>query len=367
VIRVAVTVDQSWQAVPGGIATSTVELLRALTARSGLETVGVAAMHARPPADDWMPPVPIRHLPLPSLALWEAWHKLRWPPVELATGAVDVVHGTVIAVPASRAPLVLTVHDLAFRSHPDHFTKRGIRFFRRALELSRRSARLITCPSRATFDECVDAGFEIERLRVVPWGVRVQPVHPTDVRRARHRYGLDRPYLLFCGTAKPGKNLARVVEAFRRVDHRELEMVVVGPMGWKEDVESLVDGLGSRARWLGAVRQRELASLYAGASAFVSPSLTEGFGLPVLEAMAQGTPVVTSARTATEEVAGDAALLVDPLDVDAIAGAIERILEDRQLAATLADAGRQRAAAYSWDRTAELMAAVYAEAATPGR
>lgn len=362
-MRVAVTVEQSWYSVPGGIAKSTVELLRALAANDDLDTVGVAALHHRTPPETSMPPVVVHHLPLPRPALFEAWHRLRWPPVEQATGPVDVVHGTIIAVPASRAPLVLTIHDLAFLTHPDHFTGRGIRFFRRALQLARRHARLVTCPSRATLEACLAAGFEVDRLRLVPWGVRIEEATAGEVERSRRRYGLVRPYVFFCGTVEPRKNLRRLIDAYRMLDRRDLGLVLAGPLGWKEDVRPLLDGLGDRARWLGFVPQKDLGPLYAGATVVVYPSLLEGFGFPVLEAMAQGAPVVTSAGTATEEVGGDAGLLVDPLDVEAIAGAIERIADDPDLARRLGDAGRRRAAAYTWDRSARLMLAVYAEAA----
>jgi len=212
---VAITFEQSWHAVPGGIATSTVELVRALAADHHLDAVGVAALHRRPAPETLTPPVVVHHLPLPRLALFEMWHRLRWPPVELATGPVDVVHGTIIAVPASRAPLVLTVHDLAFLTHPDHFTLRGNRFFRRALQLARHHAQLVTCPSRATLEECLAAGFEADRLRLVPWGVRVEEATAGDVERSRQRYGLARPYVFFCGTVEPRKNLPRVIDAYR--------------------------------------------------------------------------------------------------------------------------------------------------------
>jgi len=174
---------------------------------------------------------------------------------------------------------------------------------------------------------------------------------------------LDRPYVLFCGTVEPRKNLRRVLEAFRALDQPDLELLIAGPRGWKEDLDDAIARLGGRARRLGTVPRRDLGALYANAVAVVYPSLSEGFGLPVLEAMAQGAPVVTSAGTAMEEVAGDAALLVDPLDVDAIGQAIERIVEDRELAAKLTDAGRHRAATHTWDRTADLMIDVYDEAA----
>lgn len=361
-MKVAVTAEQSWVDVPGGTARATIELLRALRDRPGLEVVGVAARHAHPPPDAWAVPVPVRHLPLPRLALFEGWHKLRWPPVERATGPVDLVHGTIIAVPASRAPLVLTIHDLSFLAHPEHFTRRGNRFFRRAVELARRHARLVICPSQATFDECLAAGFDPGRLRLVPLGVRAEPATAADVAAARRQYRLERPYVLFCGTVEPRKNLRRVVEAYRRLEHDGLDLVLAGPEGWKEDVRALLDGLGDRARSLGFIPGDDLGPVYAGATVVVYPSLREGFGLPVLEAMAQGAPVVTSLGTSTEEVAGDAAVLVDPLDVDAIARAIDRVAGDPDLARKLADAGRARAATYTWDRTADGVLAVYSEA-----
>jgi glycosyltransferase involved in cell wall biosynthesis len=361
-VRIAITVEQSWADVPGGTARATNEMARALAARPGLDLVGVAARHRQPAPSAWAPPVEVRHLPLPRLALFEAWHKLGWPPVERATGPVDAVHGMIIAVPVSRAPLVLTVQDLSFLSYPEHFTPRGNRFFRRAVEMGRRRARIVTCPSRATLDECVAAGYDADRLRVVPYGVRVEPASAADVERVRRAHRVDRPYVLFCGTVEPRKNLGRVIEAFRRMNHADLDLVLAGPAGWKEDVQAGLDGLGARARALGFVPMPDLAALYAGATLVVYPSLREGFGLPVLEAMAQGAPVVTSRGTATEEAAGDAAVLVDPHDVDAIAEALDRVVGDGELAGRLRAAGRARAAAHTWERTAELMAAVYAEA-----
>jgi glycosyltransferase involved in cell wall biosynthesis len=363
-MRVAVTVEQSWADVPGGTARATNEMVRALAARPGLELIGVAARHRRPAPTAWAPPVDVRQLPLPRLALFEAWQKLGWPPVERATGPVDVVHGTIIAVPVSAAPLVLTVQDLSFLSYPEHFTRRGNRFFRRAVELGKRRARLVTCPSQATLDECLAAGYDRERIRLVPYGVRVEPAGDDDVDRVRRAHRLDRPYVLFCGTVEPRKNLGRVIEAVRRMDHADLDLVLAGPAGWKEDVQAGLDALGGRARSLGFVPTPDLGALYAGAAVVVYPSLREGFGLPVLEAMAQGAPVVTSRGTATEEAAGDAALLVDPHDVDDIAGALDRVVADAELAERLGAAGRARAASHTWERTAELMAAVYSEALT---
>jgi glycosyltransferase involved in cell wall biosynthesis len=360
-MRVALTVEQSWASVPGGTAVATIGLAQALARRSDLDVIGVAARHARPAPREWELPVPVRHLGLPTRTLFEAWHKLRWPAVERATGPVDVVHGTIIAVPASHAPLLLTIHDLAFLSHPEHFTSRGVRFFERALQLALREARMVTCPSEATIRACVAAGFEVDRLRLVPWGVRAQAVSAAVMARCRSRYGLERPFILFCGTVEPRKNLHRVLRAFRDLDHRELDLLIAGPKGWREDIGEALTELEGRARWLGSVPAQDLMALYADAALVVYPSLEEGFGFPVLEAMAQGAPVVTSSGTATEEVAGDAALLVDPLDTKAIADAMGRLLNDHDLARRLGEAGRARAATYTWERSGELMAGIYAE------
>jgi glycosyltransferase involved in cell wall biosynthesis len=361
-MRVAVTVEQSWHVVPGGIATSTVELLRALRRRGDLELVGVAARHRRPPAADLVPPVPVRQIGLPRRLLYEAWQWVRRPRVESATGAVDVVHDMGFVVPPSRAPLVATIHDLLFLRYPDHYTWHTRIVLQRGLTLARRHARLVVCPSETTMEACRAAGFDAGRLRLVPWGVRAGVAGPTGDETVVARYRLQRPYVLFVGTVEPRKNLRRVVEAFRRLERPDLELVLAGPRGWREDLSADIRPAG-RIRWLGQVPRDDLGPLYAGAGVVVYPSLAEGFGLPVLEAMAAGAAVVTSAGTATEEVAGEAALLVDPLDVDAIAGGMARVLDDRRLAERLRSRAETRAAAFTWERSAALAADVYAEAA----
>jgi glycosyltransferase involved in cell wall biosynthesis len=362
-LRVAVTVEQSWHVVPGGIATSTVELLRALVARRDLDLVGVAARHRHPPAPSFVPPVPVRHLPFPRRLLYESWQLVDVPRVERATGPVDVVHDAGYVVPPTRAPLVATVHDLFFLDRPEHYTWHSRLVLERGLERARRRARLVMCPSRATMAACGAAGIEPERLRLVPWGVHELTPTADQRERVRRRYALDRPYVLFCGTLEPRKNIGRVLQAFGALERSDVELVLAGPQGWKEDLEADLERLRGRARLLGFVPRDDLSAMYAGAAVVAYPSLAEGFGLPVLEAMAQGASVVTSVGTATEEVAGDAALLVDPLDVGGIAAAIERLLADRELAAALGAAAKERAATFTWERSAELAAAVYAEAA----
>jgi glycosyltransferase involved in cell wall biosynthesis len=356
------TVEQCWHRVPGGTAVAAIGMARALGERAGLDLVGVAARHARAAPRDFRPPLPVRHLPLPRAALYESWHRLRRPRVERATGPVDVVHATSIAMPPRSRPLVLTIHDLAFVRQPAHFTARGLRFFRRGLDLALSEADLVLCSSEATRRDCEEAGFPPARLRLVPLGVDVRPASEADVERVRRRYGLGRPYVLWTGTVEPRKNLPAVVAALGHVGP-EVELVVAGPRGWSEDLAALVAGAPKPVRALGFVPGDDLRALYAGARAFCWPTLLEGFGFPVLEAMAQGTPVVTSRGTSTEELAGDAALLVDPRDEAAIGRALDAVLADGDLSARLARAGRERAARFTWARCGHLVAQAYEDVA----
>ena len=239
----AVTLEQCWHRVPGGTATSILGTVAALARRDDVEVVGVAARHGEPPPAPFRPAVDVRHLPLPRLALYEAWHGLRWPPVERATGPVDVVHATAVAVPPTRAPLVMTIHDLAFLADPSLVTRHGNRFFRRGTELARRHARLVLVPSEATAAECREAGFDPDRLRIVPWGVDPQPVAPGDVEGVRRRFGLQLPYVLFVGTVEPRKNLGGVIGAVAGLAGRDLDLVIVGPEGWNEDLDGRLAAL----------------------------------------------------------------------------------------------------------------------------
>ncbi len=338
-------------------------MAKALDRRDDVDVAAVAARHRRPPAPAWQPPVRVHQLPLPRVLLYEAWHRIRAPRVEVAAGQVDVVHATTLAIPPRSAPLVVTIHDLAFLNDRAHFTKRGLRFFERGLELAMRDADLVMCPSTATLDHCRRHGFADDRLRLVPMGVDIAPADDGAVAAARQRYALHRPYVMWTGTIEPRKNLPRLIRAFNDLGRDDIDLVLVGPQGWNEDLEPLLAERSEQVKVLGFVPLRDLAPIYAGAEIFCFPSLFEGFGLPVLEAMAQGTAVVTSRGTSTEELAGDAAVVVDPTDAAAITRALSELLEDAERRKQLAEAGRARARAYSWDRTAELVASCYREVA----
>ena len=353
------TLEQCWHRVPGGTAVAALGMANAIAKRGGARLVGVAAAHRHPPKG-WEPPVEVKHLPLPRQALYEAWHRLRWPTVESATGPIDVIHAISLAIPPPEPRLLVTMHDLAWRHDPSHFTKRGVRFFERGLALTSAEADLVLCPSKATLEDCVQAGIERDRLRLVPLGVDIERASEAEIEEVRRRYSLERDYVLWTGTIEPRKNLKRLLGAFRQVED-DVDLVLVGPKGWNEDLNAIVEPIRSRVRVLGFVPRRDLGPLYGGARLSCFPSLLEGFGFPVLEAMAQGTPVVTSRGTSTEELAGGEAVLVDPHDETSIAEGISSVLGDESLARKLSDTGPDRAGRYSWARTADLLVRVYTE------
>lgn len=364
-LRTALTVEQCWQPVPGGSGSYIAELTRALAQDPTLDVVGLAARHGADEAPRPAPTGRVVQAPLPRVALYEAWNRLRRPRAEAVTGPLDVLHATTWAVPGRRAPLVVTVHDLAFLREPDHFTARGNAFFRRALDIVRAEAAHVVVPSGTTRDDCVAHGFDAGRITVVPHGVRAAPVEAGHVAAWRRSRGIERPYVLWCGTLEPRKNVARLVAAFaaaRAEGRLEHDLVLVGPAGWGEtarDVERALEALpAGSVHLLGRLDDAELQIAYAGAATFAFPSLWEGFGMPVLEAMAHGIPVVTSAGSAMAEFAGDLGVLVDPLDVDAIAAGLVTAVARED-----GDALRDRAATYTWAASAAAHAEVYRSAA----
>ena len=177
--RVAMVVEQLWQSVPGGSGTYIVELARALRGR-GARLAGLAARHgASPsPAELGLPDMPLRFAHLPRPALYESWNRLGLPRAESTLPGAEVVHATTWAIPGTRLPLVVTVHDVAFLRSPEHFTRRGNAYFATALERTRREADAVVVPSTATADDCVAAGLDAGRIHVIPHGVRTRAVGP---------------------------------------------------------------------------------------------------------------------------------------------------------------------------------------------
>jgi glycosyltransferase involved in cell wall biosynthesis len=259
--------------------------------------------------------------------------------------AADLLHCPTYRGPVrSRVPLVVTVHDLAVLRHPEAFNRWTRTYSPRVVPRVLRAARRVIAVSEFTRRELVDLlGVPGDRIRVVPNGVADEFTRDGPAEQGE--------YVLAVGTLEPRKNLDRLVEALRRTD---TELRIVGARGWGK-----VDMGGNGVRWLGEVSDAELARLYRGAACVAYPSLYEGFGIPVLEAMACGAPVVTTRGTAMEEVADGAAVLVDARDPAEIAAGIVRAVADRN---ELVAKGLERARAFRWDAVAAATVNVYREA-----
>ena len=287
---------------------------------------------------------------------------------------LDLFHATHYVIPPlARARAVVTIHDIIHVLYPQFLPNRVALLYARVMirRALRRADRIITVSYNSKRDLVDYFGIPPARVDVIYNGVagRFRPDVPA-VERARvaSKYALPHPYLLFLGGEKPHKNVRNVLRAFaearrdRGVPHA---LVLAGPMPKNRSrVEALIAALdlGSRVVRPGVVPEEDLPGLYAGADAFLYPTLYEGFGLPVAEAMACGVPVLTSSTSALQEIAGGYAYLVDPMDVDAIARGIADLATDPGRRAEFADLGRRRAADFSWDHAAELTLRVYAEA-----
>jgi glycosyltransferase involved in cell wall biosynthesis len=314
-----------------------------------------------------------RWSPIP--ATWFERTSMRWerPRLERLM-RFDVLFAPNFVPPPSRTRrLVLTVHDLAFRLHPDTAPLATRRWLERLDRALRQAARIIV-PSRATRSDLLDHyPVDPERVRVIHHGVNAEQLRPPPegiIAQTRRRLGIDGPYLLFLGGIEPRKNLPAIVRAFARLPDDARLVIAGGSVAWNPKgrerldrvLEDLTPATRRRITLTGYLREPEKVALLAGAEALVFASLYEGFGFPVLEAMAAGTPVLTSDLSSLPEVAGDAALLVDPGSEEAIAKGMERLLEAPDLRARLAAAGRDRVKEFRWERTARLTAEVLHEA-----
>jgi glycosyltransferase involved in cell wall biosynthesis len=294
--------------------------------------------------------------------------ELSWFPLELPRRArrlgLDLLHCPVGLAPVrSRVPLAVTVHDVMALEHPGWFTPANRLQQRLVLGPAARRAAVVLCPSSFSRARAVERlGLAPDRVRVTPWGVdeRFSPGAADPAPLAR--LGVAPPYLLTVGALQPRKNLEAALAAFERLGERELGLVIAGGRGWGDaELQARLrrSPAASRVRLTGRVTDAELVELYRGAECFVFPSRYEGFGLPPLEAMACGAPVVASDLTSMPEVLDDAALLVDPDDVGALAAALDELLATPALAAELAERGRRRAAGFTWAAAAEATLAAY--------
>lgn len=372
---IAIDYTPAWEQ-GGGIGRYVRELCAALARLDGKTDYRLFVAGAR---RDQLPAAPgpnyaWRPTPVTPRTWARIWHRARVPyPIEAITGRVSLLHATDFTLPPTLpgTRTLLTVHDLSFVRVPETASPSLRAYLDAVVPRSVRRAEHVLADSEATRDDLI-ALYDTPPSKItVLWsGVdsRFAPITGTATLQAVcDRYHLpDDPFLLSVGTVQPRKNYTRLIEALARLreDIPGLSLVIAGGKGWLEDpIYAALDQykLRDAVVFTGFARDEDLPALYSLARAVALPSLYEGFGLPVLEAMACGTPVVTSNLSSLPEVAGDAALLVDPLDVDALTDALRRLISDESLRASLRQRGLARAAAFTWERAARQLLGVYSQ------
>ena len=364
---VGVVAEQLLRPVPGGVGRYVRALAEHLPAEAAVDGGAVTFVVCRHPAERvaaaGLPPAATRRLAWPGRLATRTWVTLRRPRLPAGLlGALDLVHATSAAVPPVRGrPLVATVHDLGFRHYPDAYPAAGRRYHHRSARIVAGEAARVLVPSEATARDLAEL-YAVDRGRVtiIPLGVQ-PPAHPDHRAAARllHDLGVRGPFLLAVGTLEPRKNLPRLLAAFGEVtdelpDHW---LVVVGPVGWGPKLQPTWESV--RVKLAGPVGDATLHALYQKADGLAYPSLYEGFGLPVVEAMACGAPVLTSRCSSLEEIADGSALLVDPTDEATLAEGLRALGTNEELRRSLAERGRARVAAFSWERTGRETVAAY--------
>ena len=356
-----------------GIGHYTFELARGLAALApAVEFELIApAPPEPPPADhthDWPANMHAVHAPVNRLV--KHWWTIGLP-LYARRRPFSLFHGTNYNIPLwNQCPAVVTIHDLSLLLHAETHREELVRSGRRRLPVMIRAARKIITDSASVKREiCQHLGVSPEKIAVVPLAPRRAfcPVEPPQIAETRGRLGIEENFLLFVGTVEPRKNLITLVRAFdellRTTAHRP-QLVIAGQQGWlNDDLFRLVEssGVGDRIRFTGYVSDADLCALYSSCRACIYPSLYEGFGLPPLEAMACGAPVVTSRIPVLIETVGAAARLFEPTDVPALARHLAELLADENARRHLSLAGAKRAAGFTWERTARLTWTVYEE------
>jgi glycosyltransferase involved in cell wall biosynthesis len=360
----------------GGIGRYTRSLVRALAEIDTLNEYVLFVAGGPVAGDglgDWPESFEFRSVPVSDRWLNIMWQRLRIPlPIQVWTGRLDLFHSPDFVLPPLGAtPGVLTVHDLSFLTVPWCFVPGFRDYLETAVTRSVRRADQILADSRSTRHDLTNLlGIDPERIQVLYPGVesRFMPVaDPTNLEGVRQTYALPRHFVLGLGTLQPRKNFAGLIDAFgRMLGSRtgepaldDLHLVICGSKGWMyEDIEPAVEraGLGQRVQVVGFVKDEDLPALYNLASVFAFPSWYEGFGVPVLEAMACGTPVVAADNSSLPEVVGEAGLLVGAADADALGTAMFRLLTDQGLRESLIAAGYEQARRFTWrDAAAQLL------------
>jgi alpha-1,3-rhamnosyl/mannosyltransferase len=273
-------------------------------------------------------------------------------------GKADVFHASnQVRQPPRKALLTTTIHDMTAWSHPEMHTAGTILADQRFAANIVARARGIITPSESSRKDAIERlGLQPDHVRAIHHGISESYFGSPDPGPARERFGLAKPYILFVSTIEPRKNLSRLLDAYEALPQSirdEFDLVVAGPKGWSSEATMLrLELSGPSVRYLGYVPEELLPGLTAGATVFAYPSLYEGFGFPIAQAMAAGVPVITSNVSSLPEVAGGAALLVDPLSTAELTSALSKILTSPSLSAELTAKGRERAKHFNWQRCA---------------
>lgn len=309
-----------------------------------------------------------RHLPVPTRAMYAVWNSIGRPYVDRLLGDVDVYHATNYFLPPTRsARRVVTIHDLAFLTVPEYCSPKIVGpFSKRIGDFARRADAIMTYSKSTKADVMNHLDVPADKITVAPMAVDegFKPM-PRDAaeRHLAGQYNVRTPFLLFVSTLEPRKNVVGLLRAFAElVDDIPHNLVLIGSAGWSADtVFDTISELKLESRVIrpGFVPHMELPAFYCAADAFVFPTHYEGFGLPLLEALTCGCPVVSAANSSVPEVTGDAALLVDPNDPTAIADAVRQILDDHNLRDELIARGREHARTFSWNACAEATLRAY--------
>jgi glycosyltransferase involved in cell wall biosynthesis len=355
-----------------GIGRYTRELVRALAKldRSHDYVLFAAAGGQRLVDTGWPPNFQTHAVPLSDRALAILWHRLRLPLwVELATGPLDIFHSPdFVLPPVRRARTMLTVHDLSFIRYPECADANLRAYLNKVVPRSVQRADFVLADSQNTKNDLVELlGVEFEKIEVVYPGVedRFRPIEDQPLlEEVRTRYSLPPRFVLGLGTLQPRKNFTGLIEAFAdlRFAICDLRLVIAGGKGWLyEEIFATVERLGLEEKVVfpGFVADEHLPALYNLADLFVFPSLYEGFGLPPLEAMACGTPVITSDASSLPEVVGEAELMMEATDVEALTEAMKRVLEDNALREGMIAKGMKQAKKFTWEQAAAKLLSLY--------
>lgn len=293
------------------------------------------------------------------------FNRLRFP-IDIFIDKVDVFHASNWTTPRTKARLVTTVHDLTPILYPETFPHGLLVNFQNNLKLVEANADLVLADCETTRGDLLKrTAINSEKIKTIYLAAseKFKPVKDRyQLSRIAKKYGIRGDYILSVGTQEPRKNIKRLVEAFLQLDNRAEQLVLVGKYGWKEEISHLKSQVSDLVV-TGFVEEEDLPTLYSAAKVFVYPSLYEGFGIPVLEAMQCSCPVVTSNSSSTAEIASGAALLVNPESIEELKDAMENVLDDKKLQKELTQKGLLQAKKFSWEKTAKQTLAAYKEIA----